>query len=152
MIADTVAYDIVFLVHILSAVAMIVVLLVMRASGQAVARGADASTQSSRFPNRRNWAARLLHILPITGFIMSGTGGHDVALSQPWIGIGLLCYLAAAGHLEARTLPLERSIAATIASNGSAEPSVGATFTRSLDVLLGIVAVALLVMVIQPHF
>jgi trehalose 6-phosphate synthase len=42
---------------------------------------------------------------------MSLTGDSSVSLTRPWIGLGILCYLAAAGHLEARTLPLEAVVA-----------------------------------------
>jgi hypothetical protein len=149
MIATSVAYDLVFVVHIMSAVAVLAVFITMRFAALTVARGADGATQAHRFPQRRNWAARLLHLMPITGLIMSLSGGSSVALSKPWIGVGLLCYLAAAGHLEARTLPQERLLAASIASEGVASPESGRQFVRSLDILLGIIAVAFIAMLVQ---
>jgi hypothetical protein len=149
MIATSVAYDLIFVVHIMAAVAVLAVFITMRFAAMSIARGADAATQALRFPSRRNWAARLLHLMPVTGLIMSLSGGSSVALSKPWIGVGLLCYVAAAGHLEARTLPQERMLAATIVRDGVASPESGRQFVRSLDILLGIIAVAFVAMLVQ---
>ena len=149
MIATSTGYDLVFLVHIVSAVATLVVFIVMRISAMAVARGASADVQRARFPSRRNWAARVLHVLPVTGLIMSLSGDSSVSLTRPWIGVGILCYLAAAGHLEARTLPLERTVAEVIAHDGHASVERGRQLVRSMDTLLAIIAVALVAMVVQ---
>jgi hypothetical protein len=147
--STSVAYDLIFVVHIMAAVATVIVFVTMRFSALAVARGADAPTQASRFPTRRNWAARLLHVLPITGFIMSSSGGSSVTLGHAWIIVGLVCYFAAAGHLEARTLPEERALSQTIARNGVASPQAGAKLVRSVDVLLMLVAIAFVSMLVQ---
>jgi hypothetical protein len=149
MIATSVAYDLVFLVHILSAVTVLVVFVAMRSSARAVASGADAATQRARFPNRRNWAARVLHLLPVTGLVMSLSGDRSVSLTRPWIGFGILCYLAAAGHLEARTLPLERVLGEVIAHDGVASPERGRKLVLSIDTLLAIVAAAFVTMLVQ---
>jgi hypothetical protein len=149
MIATSVTYDLVFLIHIIAAVSSLIVLVVMRTSALVIVRGADSSVQSGRFPQRRNWAARLLHILPITGLIMSLSGNSSVSLTKPWIGIGMLCYLLAAAHLEARTLPLERVISEVIRKDGSASPERGRKLVRSIDVLLGLIGVALIAMLVR---
>ncbi len=149
MIAQSVPYDLIFLVHVLSAVAVIAVFVVMRLSAGAIVRGASDDEQRRRFPPRRNWAARVLHLMLITGLTMSLIGDTSVSLSKPWIGIGLLCYLAAAGHLEARTLPLERTVADVIAHDGHASVERGRQLARSMDTLLAIIAVALVAMVVQ---
>jgi hypothetical protein len=149
VIATSIPYDLTFLVHIVAALDTLIVFVVMRSSAQAIARGADESIQRKRFPNKRNWAARVLHVLPITGLILSLTGDKSVALSKPWIGVGILCYLAMAGHLEARTLPKERALAATIESDGVAPPEGGRALVKSIDTLLAILAVALIAMLVQ---
>ena len=149
MIAQSVPYDLVFLVHILSALAVVAVFVVMRVSANAIVRGASDDEQGRKFPDRRNWAARVLHLLVITGLTMSIIGDHSVSLSQPWIGVGILCYLAAAGHLEARTLPLERTMAEVIAHDGHASVERGRQLVRSMDTLLAIIAVALIAMLVQ---
>jgi hypothetical protein len=149
VIATSITYDLVFLVHIMAAVDVLIVFIVMRGGAQAVVRGADESVQRARFPNRRNWAVRVVHVLPITGLILSLSGGKSVSLAKPWIGVGILCYLAIAGQLEARTLPQERALAQVIAVNGVAPPDIGRAFLKSIDILLALFAVALLSMLIQ---
>ena len=149
MIATSVGYDLVFLVHILAALSTVIVFIVMRLAGLAVAKGADGTVQRERFPNRRNWGARLLHVLPITGLTMSLAGDSSVSLTKPWIGVGILCYVAAAGYLEARTLPLERAISDVIEHGGTASPERGRKFVQSVDVLLALVGVALVAMIVQ---
>jgi hypothetical protein len=149
MIATSVAYDLVFLIHILAGVATLGVLVTMRWSAQLVARGADSAVQQARFPQQHNWAARVIHLMPITGLILSLSGAKDVSLSRPWVGVGILCYLLAAGHLEARALPLERKVAANIHRDGVAAPESGQKLVRSVDVLLAIIAVAFVAMLTQ---
>lgn len=149
MIATSVAYDLVFVVHIVAAVGTIIVFLAMRVAALGVVRGVDAETQALRFPQRRNWAARLIHLLPITGFIMTLSGGHSVSITHAWVIVGLICYVAAAGHLEAKTLPEERLVAATVAHDGMATKDQGRQFVRSIDILLAIMGVALITMLVQ---
>jgi hypothetical protein len=136
-------------VHIMAAVGTIIVFIAMRVAALSVVHGADAQTQALRFPQRPNWAARLIHLLPITGFIMTSSGGRSVSISHSWVIVGLICYLAAAGHLEARTLPEERVVAATIARDGVASTDQGRHLVNSIDILLAIVGVALITMLIQ---
>lgn len=149
MIATTVGFDLLFVVHVLAAVATLTVFVAMRSAAQSVARGADGAIQRARFPRRRNWAARILHVLPVTGLAMSLAGDSSVSLTRPWIGLGILFYLAAAGHLEARTLPLERVVGEVIDHDGAASPERGRQLTRSIDTLLVLVAIALVAMVVQ---
>ena len=149
MIATSVSYDLVFLAHVVAAVATLTVFIAMRFSALTVARGADGAVQRARFAERRNWAARVLHVLPVTGVAMSLAGNSTVSLTKPWIGVGLLCYLGAAGHLEARTLPLEKVVAEVIAHDGVASPERGQRLVRSIDVLLGLIALALVAMLVQ---
>jgi hypothetical protein len=149
MIATSVEFDLVFLVHIIAAVDTLIVFIAMRMAGQALVRGADAATQRTKFPGRRNWAARVLHILPVSGLIMSLAGNSSLSLTKPWIGVGILCYLAAAGHLEARTLPQEKMLSEVIDHDGVASPEQGRAFVKSVDVLLALLGVALLAMLVQ---
>ena len=149
MIATTVAYDIVLLVHILAAVSVLVVFVAMRNAAKSVANGADSAIQQARFPQRRNWAARLLHVLPLTGLIMSLTGDSSVSLTRPWIGVGILCYVLAAGHLEARVIPLERVVSEVVTHDGVATPERGRKLVLSIDTLLALVAIALISMLVQ---
>ncbi len=149
MIAASVGFDLLFLVHVLAAVATFTVIAVMRAGAVAVAGGADAVIQRRRFPERRNWAARVVHLLVLSGLAVSATGGSADSLRRPFVIVGLLCYLAIAGHLEARTLPLERTVANEIARDGVAEVAKGRQLTRSIDVIAVLLAIALISMLVQ---
>ena len=145
----TITYDVIFLVHIMVAVSVVTVFIVMRMAAVQVVRGADSTVQIARFGGRHNWAARLLHVLPVTGLLLSLMGDSRVSLTRPWIGVGILMYLAAAGHLEARTLPLERVIKEVIQHDGVASPERGRQFLKSMDTLLLLIGVALVAMVVQ---
>jgi hypothetical protein len=81
--------------------------------------------------------------------ILSLSGDKSVALSKPWIGVGIVCYLAMAGHLEARTLPKERALAEVIALDGVGPPDGGRSLVKSVDVLLALLGVALIAMLVQ---
>jgi hypothetical protein len=80
---------------------------------------------------------------------MSSIGGSKVSFSKPWVSAGLLVYLLAAGHLEARVLPMEHKIAQTINENGVASTESGRRFTISVDTLLALIAVGFIVMLTQ---
>ena len=149
MIAASVGFDLLFLVHVLAAVATITVVVVMRAGATTGASGADAVVQRRRFPARRNWAARVVHLLVLSGLAMSITGASSDSIRRPFVIVGLLCYLAIAGHLEARTLPLERVVADEIARDGVAEVAKGRQLARSVDVIGALLAVALVSMIVQ---
>ena len=149
MIATSAPFDLVFLLHVIAAVDILIVFIAMRVAGKAVARGADATVQQTKFPSRHNWAARVLHVLPVSGVILSLAGNSSLSLTKPWIGVGILCYLAAAGHLEARTLPKEKILSEVIAHDGVASPQRGRDFVQSVDVLLALLGVALIAMLIQ---
>ncbi len=149
MIAATVAFDLLFVAHIVVAVASVVVLVALRTAAAALARGADLADQRRHFPDRRDWAARVVHLLPITGLALVATGGPTVGLTRPWVLVGLACYVALAGHLEARTLPQERAVARAAAGPGGAPPALGRALARSVDVLVSLLAVALVAMIVQ---
>jgi len=91
----------------------------------------------------------VMHVLPLTGLIMSLSGDSSVSLTKPWIGVGLGCYVLAAGHLEARTLPLERMIADVINHDDAVSAQRGRKLVASIDVLVALVGVALIAMLVQ---
>ncbi|MHB1905361.1 MAG: DUF2269 family protein [Acidimicrobiales bacterium] len=149
MIATSVGYDLVFLVHVMTAVAVVIVLVAMRFAADAVARGADPATQARRLPAGRNWAARLVHLLPVTGLVMALSGGPSVSLDHAWVVVGIVLYVLAAGHLEARTLPLEAEVAREAAREGRAPAGEGRRLRLSIDTALALIALALLAMLVQ---
>ncbi len=149
MIAAAVGFDLLLLVHIVVALASVVVLATLRASAGALARGAAPDEQRRRFPQRRDWAARVVHLLPVTGLALVATGGPSERLTHPWVLVGIACYLALAGHLEARTLPQERRLADAAATSGGAPAADARALARSVDVIIGLLAIALVAMIAQ---
>ena len=148
MNVTSVPYDLVFLVHIVGALATVVVLVTLRVSAQGASRSNDLAVARRHFPDRTDWAARVVHIMPVTGFTMSLMGDKDVAMSRPWVGVGLVLYFVLAFWLEARTLPVERSLARELAAGEDARGSAQ-RFARRLDTALSLVGVILVVMVVQ---
>jgi uncharacterized membrane protein len=149
MTANSPVYDTIFILHIVSALVAVVVLLFMRSSARLVASGASSDVQKRRFPDRINWAVRFVHVLPITGLAMAFSGDKTVSISHLWVLVGLVCYLAAVGHLEARTLPDERVLAKEVQAKGAGSPTAGAKLARSIDVVLLVLGVALVAMIAQ---
>lgn len=80
---------------------------------------------------------------------MVASGDSSVSIGHLWIVLGIIIYVAAAGHLEARVLPLERSIGQIIHRDGQANPEQGRLLMKSIDVLLLLVAIAFVVMLVQ---
>jgi len=147
---NSIPYGILLAVHVLLALASLVTLTVLTMSARAVVKGASAAEQAKRFPGTTNWSLRLFYLIPVTGMAMSGIGDKTVSLSQPWVGIGLLLWILGAGHLEARIIPSERKLAAVIAAEGTAPVAQAKKFALSVDVLLGLIYAAIIVMVWQP--
>jgi hypothetical protein len=142
-------YDIAFVIHVVAALATYVVLISMRSAALLVANGADVERQKKRLPNRRNMAARIVHILPLTGLMMVFPSTKDVSIGKLWVLVGILCYLAAVGHLEARTLPAERELAKALHEHGNVAPAEGKKLVRSLDVVFLILTIAFVAMIVQ---
>lgn len=149
MIAVSVGYDLAFVAHIVVALASVVVLSALRLAGSMLARGADQATLQRSFPVRSNLAARVVHLLPLSGMALVGLGGADVSLSHAWVLTGLAMYVLAAGHLEARLLPAERVLAHAIARGETPSPNEGRTFAQSTDIVIALLGVALVAMIVQ---
>jgi hypothetical protein len=149
VIATSVAYSLWFIAHLIVALATVVVIGGLRFTAQSALSTNDAEVLKVRFPDRTNWAARVVHFAPVTGLVLSVTGDHDVALSQPWIAAGIALYLALAFWLEARVLPAERSLAHTVRHDPSLSHRDARELLRRIDVALVILALILITMIVQ---
>jgi hypothetical protein len=148
VIATIVAYDLVFVVHLLSALSSLVILIVLRVEANA-APSASREQLREQFPDREDLAVRTVHLLPLTGLALVLLGGHDVSITQPWVIAGIVIYLVLARWIEVRTLPLERTFARTVQGEDVIPEGMSASLVRRIDVALGLLALALVAMIVQ---
>ena len=137
-------YDILFLTHIVSAIVIVVVLVSMKLTAAAFVRN---QSEKARLPRGRNWAARILHLLPITGFAIawaSHSQREPIALNQLWIAVGIVTYLLAAALLEMIVLPAEQELVVDDSVVATAKKMSGA-----LDGVMTMVVVATIAMLLQ---
>ena len=142
------ARDLSFLAHIIAALVGVVVLVSMKLTAQAAATGRG----QLRLPTGRNWAARLIHLIPLTGFAVLGAsqGTNDpISFGQAWIISALVLYFVAASALEMRILPAERELAAAHAKGEALEATTVRAMNRGLDVVLVAIALATIAMLVQ---
>ena len=118
-----------FVLHIVAALTSVVVVVVMVNEARAQA--------SSR--QGRNLAARVLHLLPLTGAAVIASSAGSLRWSEWWVSLGMALYVAAAYCLEAVALPAERRLA-------TGERDAARTLERSLYVVVCFLVVALGVM------
>ena len=149
MMGANVGYDLWFVAHLMLAVAAVVVLGALRYSATLSLTDTDRGRVAKRFPNRVNWAARLIHLVPCTGLVLSGIGGHDVSLSRPWVLTGLVLYVVLAYVVEARVLPVERQVAEIVRDPSQEFTSTVRRLVRVLDSALLIMTITFAVMVSQ---
>jgi hypothetical protein len=121
----------------------------MRFAALSAARAGDRTVLRERFPDRVNWAARVVHVSALTGVAMALTGPNDVSFARAWVGVGLVLYFALAYWLEARTLPAERALVQVIHGDAEIDGALASVLQRDVDVALFIVALALVTMVVQ---
>jgi hypothetical protein len=144
--AARVGWDLLFVTHLMTAVAVLIVLVTLRAGTMTVVT--DPAAGRTRFPDRPDYAVRLVHLLPVSGLALSLWGGGRVAPDRPWVVAGLALYLVAAGLLEARVLPAERALARALVTHDGVATHA-ATLRRGLDGALAVIAVAMIVMIGQ---
>lgn len=149
ILAAHVAFDLLFVAHLMAAVATVVVLVTLR-TGAAQARSSDdAAALRPRFPNRTDWAARLLHLVPLTGAACVATGPRGDSITHLWVLVGLGLYGVAAAVLEGQALPAERSLARALGADADHRPAATRLLTR-LDGVLALIGVAFVVMLVRP--
>jgi len=137
-------YDVLFLTHIVSAVVIIVVLVSMKLTATALVRHQG---EKARLPSGRNWAARILHLLPLTGFAIawaSHSQREPISLDQLWVTVGIVTYLLAAALLEMIVLPAERTLMVDSTTSATAKKMSGA-----LDGVMTLIVLATIAMLLQ---
>ncbi|MCX6508653.1 MAG: hypothetical protein NTY27_05685 [Actinobacteria bacterium] len=100
-----------------------------------------------RFPQGQNFAARTLHLIPLTGFAIawaSHSQREPISLNQLWITVGIVTYLLAAALLEIIVLPAERTLMVNGTATASAKKMSGA-----LDGIMTMIVIATIAMLLQ---
>ncbi len=127
------AYDIVLLAHILAVVAALVAVVVAGASAAALSRPGPIPQHLSRYYRPGvNWAGRVLFAVPVLGFVLITLSEGQWAVSDRWVVIGLVLWLAAATLAEAVLWPAERRLqegVGRMATDTSPPPASSATTT-----------------------
>jgi hypothetical protein len=147
--AAHVVYDLGFAAHLLAVLATAVVLGSLRLGASQVSVSGATDESRHRFPDRADLAARVLHLIPLTGLIVVVTGPANDGARHAWVILGLLGYLVAAGVIEARALPAERRLARALADGRDPTPEARLV-VKNIDMAAAVLAVVLLVMVLQP--
>ena len=105
------AYDLVLLAHVLAALAALVAVVVAGASAVALARPRPVPPHLLRYYRPGvNWAGRVLFVVPVLGFVLITMSDGQWAVSDQWIVIGLVLWLAAALLAETVLWPTERRL------------------------------------------
>lgn len=141
-----VLFDWIFVIHVMTAVSALVVLIALRAG--AVAAITRPDTVQSRFPDRPDWAIRVVHLLPLTGIALVVAGGPNVSFGHAWVQVGLGCYLIVGTWIEVRVRPDERALARALRGKEDIRATAIA-LVRTLDTALVIIAIAMITMIVQ---
>ncbi|HUE07332.1 MAG TPA: hypothetical protein VMP41_07880 [Acidimicrobiales bacterium] len=165
------AFDVVLLLH----VACVVVGIVTVATGAATARRLRRLARTAAplpEPLRRyfrpgvNWAGRTIYGIPVFGFALLGMSRGAYALTDAWVLIGLVLFVAVALLAESVLWPTERRLQHAVAAAGTpaagpdpVPPSLDESETVTTDaarmeqaasVVLVLLLVATVLMIAQP--
>jgi uncharacterized membrane protein len=123
------AFDVVLLLH----VACVVVGIVTIATAAATARRLDRLARTTAplpetlqryFRPGVNWAGRTIYGIPVFGFALLGMSKGAYALTDAWVLLGLVLFVAAALLAECVLWPAERRLQHAVAAAGT-PPAAG---------------------------
>jgi uncharacterized membrane protein len=165
------AFDVVLLLH----VACVVVGIVTIATAAATARRLDRLARTTAplpetlqryFRPGVNWAGRTIYGIPVFGFALLGMSKGAYALTDAWVLLGLVLFVAAALLAECVLWPAERRLQHAVAAAGTppagpeaSPPPVplseavtadAARMERAASGSLVLLVVATVVMIAQP--
>jgi hypothetical protein len=128
-VVTTKGFDVVLIAHVLVAIASLVALLVLRAAAIAIERGGELPPAAARsFSGRRELAARVVHLVPVTGVVLVALSRGAFSVSTGFVAAGLGLWFAAAAVLEGVGFPAQRAVSTAL--KGAADPVPGARRLR----------------------
>lgn len=123
-VVTTKGFDVVLVVHVVLAAAAFVAVLVLRSAAVAAARGgAMPATAARSFTGRPEVAARVVHLVPVSGLALLALSRGAFDLSTGFVAAGLALWFVAAWALEAVGFPAQRAVATALHDGGNAAPA-----------------------------
>jgi hypothetical protein len=120
-VVTTKGFDVVLVAHVLLAIGSLVAVLVLRSAAVAIERGGELPPAAARsFSGRRELAARMVHLVPITGFVLLALSRGAFGLSTGFVAAGFALWAVAAVALEVVGFPAQRAVATAL--KGAADP------------------------------
>jgi uncharacterized membrane protein len=165
------AFDVVLLLHVACVVVGIVTVATAAATARRLRRLAGTAAPLPE-PLRRyfrpgvNWAGRTIYGIPLFGFALLGMSKGAYALTDAWVLIGLVLFVAVALLAESVLWPAERRLQQVVAAVGT--PAAGpdavprspdgsetlttdaARMEQAASVVLVLLLVATVLMIAQP--
>jgi hypothetical protein len=146
-VVTTKGFDVVLVVHVLLAVASLVALLVLRGAALAVERGGELPPAAAKsFSGRREVAARVIHLVPLSGIALLVLSRGAFGLSTGFVAIGLALWLVAATALEAVGLPAQHAVAMALKSAADPVPPAHRLLRATEFAALALVIAALVML------
>ena len=151
-------YDIVLVIHVLSAVVATVAIAV--AGGAAIALrstlvgGRPLSAGLERYYRPGvNWAGRTVMLVPIFGFALVGMSGGQWKIDDAWVSIGLVMWLVVAVVAEVLLWPAERRLQAAVTEGlDPGAPGRSGALVATLCLRCGLLGVGLVVILVAASF
>lgn len=146
-VVTTKAFDVVLVVHVLFAIAAVIVLVVLRTAGREVQRGGELPDAARRsFAGRPELAGRVVHLVPVSGLCLVLLSRGAYGLSSTFVLVGIALWCCAAWSLEVVGFPAQRRVAAALAS-GSDPVAAARSLVLAVDLAALSLVVAAIVMV-----
>lgn len=165
-------YDVVLLLHVACAVVGIVTVATAAATARRLGRLARTAAPLPEALRRYfrpgvNWAGRTIYGIPVFGFALLGMSHGAYAVTDTWVLVGLVLFVALAVLAEGVLWPAERRLQHAVASAGTpvagqesippAPVPLGGAITtdaarmeRTASVVLVLLVVATVLMIAQP--
>lgn len=157
------AFDVVLLLHVGCVVAGIATTATAAGTAARVRRLAGSGTPLPEALRRYfrpgvNWAGRTVWGIPVFGFALVAMSQGAYAVTDAWVLIGLVLFVALALVAEGVLWPAERQVQLALAagrdahgSDGASDPVAAATtMVRSASFILALLAAGTVVMIAQP--
>jgi hypothetical protein len=150
-------FDIVLLAHIICVIVSVIVVAVSGFQGRrlrAISDGVAPTGELARYYSPGiNIAGRLLHAVPVLGFVLIGLSHGFFGLQEGWILAGLMLWVVAAALAEGALWPAEHRIQVLLGAEGGVTEPVrvdARRAARSAALVVVILLAATVLMLAQP--